>query len=542
MNTGGINRGYQKKHRWHLLLTLFLVMSIFLPCLRLQAFAASQVIKNGWYMIQSGNSSNRVLDINNWNMNNGGNLETYQKNQTTNQIFYLSYVTTSWGTQYYTIRCLHSGKYIHTYDGKLKNTNVHQWEGTNNNAQWGLQSAGNGYYYFRNRASGAYLDNSNGSTANGNNVITYPQNKSAAQKWKPIAVSKPTFVGNVSNYKSISGDYTNSDTKKVTGNVTINYPVTKIQIGIFNTSGKYMRGTYMYPNSRSFSFSYTFSMSGLAKGKYYYRIRMWDVWGDLTRTSPSYFNIVDKTLFNSSSEIYLAASKYKIDTNSNQFNALKSIDKKYYDRLKGNKKGINIFLFEGVGAISSSNNRMNAMCVVVKNGAIVYINKYCSTIPDNPFSPWLNDGDPVPTLVSGVYSFTSTNHKSSTPVSSRYIPYAALHVVEENNNVVRHKNSREYWYGKSKYINVHGRSGQRTTSSKNSCGCQLVGDVFGSYPNEYANFLKAVGVVGQNVTVKKGTTCQNWPTGLIVIDRAYARSYLKNVGYTVEAINMIGTN
>lgn len=248
------------------------------------------------------------------------------------------------------------------------------------------------------------------------------------------------------------------------------------------------------------------------------------------------------SLFKNSSEIYNAASKYNIQTNSNAFKALQAIDRKYYDKLKGNKTGINIFLFEGVGASSSTSNRMNAMCVVVKNGSIVYINKYCSTLPDNPFKPSTNQGDPVPTLRSGTYSFTTTNHRTDKPVSKRYIPYAALHVEGTNNNVVRHRSKNDYWYGRSDSINVHGRSGKWTSSSSNSAGCQIVGDIFGSYPSEYSNFIKAVGIVSQNTKVTKGTYKEANKTGRIVIDRSYARSYLQNIGYSDKAINMIGTN
>lgn len=143
-------------------------------------------LSDGWYMIISGNSDDRVLDINNWNRNNGGNLETYAKNNTTNQRFYLHYLNNG----YYSIRVLHSGKYIHIQDENNKTSNVHQWEGYNhNNAQWALKPAGNGYYYLQCRGNGSYLDNKSGSTSLGNNVITYPGNGSNAQKWKFVSTS-----------------------------------------------------------------------------------------------------------------------------------------------------------------------------------------------------------------------------------------------------------------------------------------------------------------------------------------------------------------
>ena len=156
------------------------------PASRQETTGGCRDIPDGWYMMVSGNSDDRVLDINNWNQNNGGNLETYAKNNTTNQRFYLHYLNNG----YYSIRVQHSGRYLHVQDGNNRTSNVHQWEGYNhNNAQWALKSAGNGYYFLQCRGNGSFLDNSNASTALGNNVITYPYNASKAQQWKFLSTS-----------------------------------------------------------------------------------------------------------------------------------------------------------------------------------------------------------------------------------------------------------------------------------------------------------------------------------------------------------------
>lgn len=147
--------------------------------------ASSNPIPDGWYMVVSGNSEDRVLDINGWGQNNGTNLETYYRNNTTNQRFHVVYQ----GNGYYTLCAMHSGKYIHTSDERYKKANAHQWEGAHTNAQWAFESAGGGYYYLKNRNSGAYLDNSGGNTQPGNNVITYPFNGSNAQKWRFVSTS-----------------------------------------------------------------------------------------------------------------------------------------------------------------------------------------------------------------------------------------------------------------------------------------------------------------------------------------------------------------
>ena len=54
-------------------------------------YAANRPLSDGYYRIQSGNSSSRVLDINSASLNNGANLEIYQRNGGTNQIFYVQY-------------------------------------------------------------------------------------------------------------------------------------------------------------------------------------------------------------------------------------------------------------------------------------------------------------------------------------------------------------------------------------------------------------------------------------------------------------------
>ena len=255
------------------------------------AFAASNPIKNGYYMIQSGNATNRVLDINNYSMNNGGNLEIYQKNGTSNQVFYLQYRNNG----YYSIQAVHSGYYLHKANSG-KTDDVHQWSGYGaNNTQWALESAGNGYYYIRSR-SGNYLDNSGARTTLGNNVGTYKKNNSAAQKWKFIAINRPNYSVKMSNISKLSGSYDKNSSKTISGRITANYPVTKLEVIVYNTSGKNMNMTgSCIPKSREFSFNHTFKFSSLAAGNYYYRIKVWNVQGDSAVSGKYNFSIKDNT-------------------------------------------------------------------------------------------------------------------------------------------------------------------------------------------------------------------------------------------------------
>ena len=90
---------------------------------------------------------------------------------------------------YYTFRALHSGKFLHKANSG-KTNDVHQWSGAGaNNTLWAFASAGNGYYYIKNK-TGNYLENKNGKASDGNNVITGKLSKKNSQKWKLLRLSK----------------------------------------------------------------------------------------------------------------------------------------------------------------------------------------------------------------------------------------------------------------------------------------------------------------------------------------------------------------
>ena len=234
----------------------------------------------------------------------------------------------------------------------------------------------------------------------------------------------------------------------------------------------------------------------------------------------------------SASAIASAASEYGISTSSNAYKALQSINTKYYSKLTASQRsGTLIFFFEGVGSKSSSSVRMNAMCVVVKNNQIVYINLNSSTIPDYPFNPSRNEGTAMPTVKSGIYSFTTVNHKGK---------YAALNVT--NAAVVRHTSQTSYYSDTSTGINIHRRDSNSiagaTATWVNSAGCLLVGQAGTTASGEYAQFIVAVGIVpsGSSGTATKVTSV----SGKVIVDRTYATSYLKSIGYSTGAISLIG--
>ena len=233
------------------------------------------------------------------------------------------------------------------------------------------------------------------------------------------------------------------------------------------------------------------------------------------------------------SSLKSAASNYGINTNSNAYAALKLINTKYAKNLSdSDKRGVLVFMFEGVGNNSSTSKRENAMCVVVKNGNIVYINRNSSSIPDYPFSPSKNGGDPMPTLKSGIYSFSTTNHKSN---------YAALH-VNGNANVVRFRSTSNWYSSTSSAINIHRKSSDSVAdwnkSWVNSAGCQLIGKTGTSSSSEYAKFIQSVGIVNSNAS---GNSKYSYSVnGKYILDRSYAYNYMRSIGYSDSAIKAIG--
>ncbi len=226
------------------------------------------------------------------------------------------------------------------------------------------------------------------------------------------------------------------------------------------------------------------------------------------------------------------ASTYGIASGSTAYSALSMINNTYAAQLTtAQKQGTVVFMFEGAGNDLSASRRMAAMCVVVKNGSVAYLNRNCSTIPDYPFNPAKNSGTAMPTVKSGIYSFTTVNHNGK---------YAALNVT--NAQVVRHSSQTSYYSGTSTAINVHRRDSNSIAAASaswvNSAGCFLIGQAGTGSSGEYAKFIQAVGIVGSGAA--GNATYTSYKTGKIVVDRSFAGSYLTNVGYSSGALSLLG--
>ena len=224
------------------------------------------------------------------------------------------------------------------------------------------------------------------------------------------------------------------------------------------------------------------------------------------------------------------AEENGFSASSTAFQALCAIND-YSDQLsQEDRDGALVFLFEGAGANANPGTRMNAMCVVVWKERIIYINRNSSTIPDDPFDPKKNDGMDMPTLRSGVYRYESTNQGY----------YAALNVCGAQ--VVRFANRWDFYESTSAGINIHRRNSNEIAPISaywgNSVGCCLIGVAGTSASGEYAQFIQNVGLVPYGWD--GDSPYEYMITGKVIVDRSFGYEYLRNVGYTDEALAMIG--
>ena len=236
----------------------------------------------------------------------------------------------------------------------------------------------------------------------------------------------------------------------------------------------------------------------------------------------------------SAAAIEEAMTAYNIQQGSSAAAALVKINGTYSETLsEAQQSGLLVFLFEGAGENQDPEERKDAMCVVVKDGQILYLSLCCSTIPDYPFSPWKNDGDDVPTLVSGVYSFDTVNHNGK---------YAALRVLDDH--VIRFHDTDEFYpdVSNNQSIQVHRRGREESSPDEeqwgNSIGCLLVGHAGTDPTDDYARFAHAVGILKESAG--GSTPYQMQAYGTLIVDRSLGADSLRAVGYTDAAIEAIG--
>ncbi len=159
-------------------------------------------ISDGVYTIASSLNQNIVLDVAEVSKNSGANIHVWTAANSENQLWYIK----SLGSGLYSVRALHSGRYINVAgSGKANGTNLQQWNnGTpNGDEKWRIQDNGDGTYTFIAAVNGLALDLADGKAANGQNVQCWQSNGSGAQKWSliPSSVREDFYGPSISNIR-----------------------------------------------------------------------------------------------------------------------------------------------------------------------------------------------------------------------------------------------------------------------------------------------------------------------------------------------------
>lgn len=141
-----------------------------------------QPLKAGTYVIRTGLSQSRVLDIDSASKQNNANLQIYISNMTKAQRFKVTIDKQG----YYTFTNVRSGKVLDVAGAKKRSgTNVQQYQSNNTKAQkWVVKKNSDGSYTIHSALSSKLvLDVSGASPKNHTNVQIYTDNGSKAQKF-----------------------------------------------------------------------------------------------------------------------------------------------------------------------------------------------------------------------------------------------------------------------------------------------------------------------------------------------------------------------
>jgi hypothetical protein len=151
---------------------------------------------NGRYIMVA-RHSNKVMEVAGASTNNGANIQQNTYNGGTHQQWDINPLPSTLGGDYsyFSIRPAHSGKSTDINNFSLDDGgNVMQWENTGAaNQQWFLEYISNGWFNVRSRWSGKSLDVAGVSTADGANIHQWAGTGALNQQWRFIPVgASPT--------------------------------------------------------------------------------------------------------------------------------------------------------------------------------------------------------------------------------------------------------------------------------------------------------------------------------------------------------------
>lgn len=225
--------------------------------------------------------------------------------------------------------------------------------------------------------------------------------------------------------------------------------------------------------------------------------------------------------------------------NKERETALLNVMKKYENEVKQKGQSTVIYFIEGFGKDFNDGKNLNdivkgrssALCVVAKDGEIVFACDEVATLPDKPLNPYTNptfsnkvliDYTDVPNVCDGVYIAEDTSHKGYPSLNIKSPKVERIHVNTDTSNGVKH----DCGTTTSNAINIHKKSSETCGSgtSVNSAGCFVVGKSKG---DDYDRFALLVGFAKEDANRKGYAKTKDSSTKVdtkccVVVDRGYA--------------------
>ena len=181
-----------------------------------------QVIEDGIYKIQTGEDSNKVIEVKEASFNNGGNIQVGNWQNVGSKKFQLTY---NKDDGYYTIKGISSRKVWDAQNGGMTaGTNVWQYDGNYTDAQrWKIEKNTDGTYSFICKKSGLYLNvkNSNIELANKTGNISQKFYLSKIEEENPdVKIKEGTYKIVVASREDLAIDVKDG-LREVTANIQL---------------------------------------------------------------------------------------------------------------------------------------------------------------------------------------------------------------------------------------------------------------------------------------------------------------------------------
>ena len=177
------------------------------------------IIEEGDYIVEAKNNLKKALDVNGAATENGTNIQLWDKNNGSAQIWHIQYNST---TNDYTFINPNSNRALDINGGETSNgTNIQLWDSNLSCAQrWKAILDTDNYYTFVSACDNQKaLDINGGETSNGTNIQLWDINSSSAQKWalvpaETIKNGTYQFISKLSSTKAldVNGAYKSNGT------------------------------------------------------------------------------------------------------------------------------------------------------------------------------------------------------------------------------------------------------------------------------------------------------------------------------------------